>query len=430
VKIKRVIGGISMTLVISSLSPLAPAHAAECTPEVSTNGSLTVVAFKTVGTCTWTTPTATTSFRGLIIGGGGAGGAYLGGGGGGGGMVEFDSLTATNNELTIVVGGGGAGSSNRFAAGIVGENSSITGSSISLIAKGGAGGKTDAGSSNSYVAQSNQGSGGGSAGIFDGSSVGTQTSQSQTPQLNLINGNQYGNNGSASAANRSGGGGGASASGGALPAGFAAAGGAGRSNNILGTNYIWAGGGGGASSSSNQPGSGGSGGGAAGGAAAGWQTGSAGTGGINTATTASTSGANAGANTGGGGGGGTTNSAGGSGGSGIIILSYLRTVETVDLSLQLEGGSRSAIYRTNSTIEALVSRPGKVTFYQYGKPIAGCIRRSTTGTSPNIKASCTWKPSLRGSINLSAVFIPTNINYSSSRIDRYQVVVATRTTRR
>jgi hypothetical protein len=429
VKLKKTFTFLLGWLLLATNFVMPSAEAAECTPEVTTNGALTVVAFKAVGTCTWTTPTATTTFRGLIIGGGGAGGAQMGGGGGGGGMVEFDSLTATNDEFTIVVGNGGAGSSSRTTVGNTGENSSISGNSISLIARGGAGGKTDASSIGAYASQSNRGSGGG-GGTTDGSSLGTQTSQSQTPLLNTINGNQYGTDGSTGQAQRSGGGGGASAAGGATSLGYAGAGGAGRSNNILGTNYTWAGGGGGASSNSNRPGSGGSGGGAGGGAPAGWQVGTAGTGGINTATAGALDGGSAGANTGGGGGGGTTNYGGGSGGSGIVILSYIKTMSQVSMSLQLSTGLLSATYRINSTIEALVPAAGRVTFYAAGKAISGCARKVTTGTSPNIKATCTWRPSSRGSVALSAMYTPTNVNFSSSRVDYFPVTVTSRGSRR
>ena len=113
-------------LFLASNLFLEPAHAAECTPEVTTNGSLTVVAFKAVGTCTWTTPASATTFRGLIVAGGGGGGAHNGGGGGGGGVVEFTSLVATNDEFTIVIGNGGGGSSSRSVAGTSGENTSLT----------------------------------------------------------------------------------------------------------------------------------------------------------------------------------------------------------------------------------------------------------------------------------------------------------------
>jgi hypothetical protein len=252
----------------------------------------------------------------------------MGGGGGGGGYVEFESLTVTNDVLTIVVGDGGAGSTS-FAAGLSGGNSSIVGSGISLISRGGAGGATDY-SSNTFPARTNGGSGGGSSGANDypgvypqdRSSAGSQTTQSQTPTLDSISGSQFGGNGGAPGARwNPGGGGGAGGNGANTPA----AGGIGKANSILGTNYYWAGGGGG-SGYSTIGGNGGSGGGGGGGSAnvSAGTGGTAGASGLTMGTNGAYIGGNGGANTGGGGGGGAySNYAGGNGGSGIVVLRYL-----------------------------------------------------------------------------------------------------------
>ena len=313
---------LSPIISITASIQFAPsALAAACTPETSTSGIYTIVAFKTVGSCTWSTPTGTNVFRGLIVAGGGGGGYDMGGGGGGGGYVEFDSLTVTNDVLTIVVGNGGLGATS-YAAGASGGVSSITGSGINLVSRGGAGGATYYGGS--YPARADGGSGGGAAGANTYSSyasTGTQTSQSQSPLLSSIGGAQFGFNGSAAGTTwYPGGGGGAGGNGGNTPA----TGGSGRSNAILGTTYFWAGGGGG-SGYSGPAGNGGAGGGGGGGA--GQHTAVAvGTGGsgLNIGSTGTFNGGAGGANTGGGGGGGTHSyNSGGNGGSGIVVLRYL-----------------------------------------------------------------------------------------------------------
>jgi fibronectin-binding autotransporter adhesin len=318
----------SLLLAITSLVSIPNSSAAACTPETTISGSYTIVAFKTVGTCTWSTPGGTNSFRGLIVGGGGGGGYHMGGGGGGGGYVEFETLTITNDVLTIVVGDGGAGATT-WVAGSSGGNSSLTGSGILLTARGGAGGATDY-SSNSYPARTNGGSGGGSSGANDypgvypqdRSSLGTQTSQSQTPSLSSITGNQFGGNGVAPGGRwNPSGGGGAGGDGANTPA----TGGVGKANSILGTNYYWAGGGGGSGYSTigGNGGAGGGGGGGSGNISAG-TGGTAGANGLSTGTNGAYIGGNGGANTGGGGGGGTYSTyAGGNGGSGIVVLRYL-----------------------------------------------------------------------------------------------------------
>jgi hypothetical protein len=113
-----------------------------------------------------------------------------------------------------------------------------------------------------------------------------------------------------------------------------------------------------------------------------------------------------------------------------VILSYLRTQTPVEFTMRLTSGGNTAAYRTNSTIEATVARAGRVSFFQGGKPIAGCTRKITSGTSPNIKATCIWKPSTRGVTNLSAIYTPTNINFATARVENFQIVIGNRTTRR
>ena len=436
----RSITRIALTLVVTVLASLVVptfSHAAACSPEITTNGNRTVVAFKTIGTCTWSTPAGVTNFKGLIVAGGGGGGAHMGGGGGGGGLIEFDSLTATSDVFTITIGDGGAGATtgSNGPAGTSGNNSQLTGTGIDLLARGGAGGASTY-TSNSYSAKLNGGSGGGSSGANDypdaypqdRSSVGTQTSQTQTPILGSIGGQQFGFNGSAPGARwNPGGGGGAGGNGVNTPA----TGGSGRANSILGTSYLWAGGGGG-SGYSTIGGSGGAGGGGGGGSGSiSMGNGGSGGAGLNSGSSGAYVGGAGGANTGGGGGAGTYSAyAGGKGGSGIVVLSYLTFIGDTTITLQLAAGGSSAVYRTASTIEALVGTAGKVTFYQFGKVIAGCKNRSTTGSSPNIKATCSWKPSSRGSVKITAKINPTSASYAITNSQAFGVVVSSRTTRR
>lgn len=327
------------------------AKAAACTPEITTSGIYTIVAFKSVGTCTWATPSGTNVFRGLIVAGGGGGGYDMGGGGGGGGYVEFESLTVTNDVLSITVGAGGLGATSNAITG-AGGNSQITGSGINLVSRGGAGGGTWY--AGGFPATSNGGSGGGEAGASSYSSdnsLGTQTSQTQTPSLSTISGAQFGGNGSPAGSTwYPGGGGGAGGDGSNTPGN----GGIGKVNNILGTSYYWAGGGGG-SGYSGAAGNGGAGGGGGGGA--GEHTtvavGLGGSGlnsGANGVTPAGTGG-NGGANTGGGGGAGTHSyNAGGNGGSGIVVLRYLTFTAPTNFS-----SATSSITNTTSPVSYTIT---------------------------------------------------------------------------
>jgi hypothetical protein len=98
--------------------------------------------------------------------------------------------------------------------------------------------------------------------------------------------------------------------------------------------------------------------------------------------------------------------------------------------LQLSSGGATATYRTTSTLEAVVGTAGKVTFYQFGRPITGCRNKSTSGSSPNIKATCAWKPSNRGSVAITAEIKPTSGSYATTKSGVFGVSVANRTTPR
>jgi len=63
-------------------------------------------------------------------------------------------------------------------------------------------------------------------------------------------------------------------------------------------------------------------------------------------------------------------------------------------------------YRTVVTITANVSTAAKVTFRARNTVIPGCKNKLTSATSPFI-ATCTWRPSIRGSAVVTASAVPT-----------------------
>jgi uncharacterized repeat protein (TIGR02543 family) len=358
---------ILVALMGSLLSFVAtPARAVDtCTPEVIESGGYVTLKFLTTGTCTFSTPSGTTLMQGLIVGGGGGGGTDMGGGGGAGGYVDFETLTVTSQTLTVTVGAGGAGAAHGSgAAGLSGGNSVLSGTGITLTSLGGAGGASLF-LSNAAPARSGGGSGGGGSGgngpsppEVDLSSAESQTSQSQTPSLGTIGGNQFGNNGSRQSPDGNwlpGGGGGAGGAGSANPGN----GGVGRVNSILGTAFFWAGGGGGGGNSS-VAGDGGNGGGGAGGHND--PNASVGGTGLNPGSPSPNGhdGGNGGANTGGGGGGsawaifGGAVRNGGNGGSGIVVLKYLASAPgaatKVKISRASVGTERGVVFTTQPQI--------------------------------------------------------------------------------
>jgi hypothetical protein len=89
--------------------------------------------------------------------------------------------------------------------------------------------------------------------------------------------------------------------------------------------------------------------------------------------------------------------------------------------------STSVSYRTTVTISANIALPSRITFLANGKRIGGCIKVSTSGSAPSIIATCTWRPSARGQVILTALSYPTNTNFSGATSSNLNIVVGTRT---
>ena len=232
----------------------------------------------------------------LVIAGGGGGGANGGGGGAGGYRTSTQNLNI-GSVYTVTVGdGGAAGASSAPNPGVVGSDSSISGTGLTTItsAGGGFGGGNDKGGGHG-------GSGGGGGNTGTTKVGGSGNTPSTTPAQGFDGGTSAGSTYGGA------GGGGASEVGANKASGTAIGGngGDGVSSSITGSAVTRAGGGGGGIYSGSSSGSGGAGGGGAG-------------------STSSSGNATAGTvNTGSGGGGGaeTGTTTGGAGGKGVVILS-------------------------------------------------------------------------------------------------------------
>jgi hypothetical protein len=349
----------------------------------------------------WKIPTGISSVRILLVGGGGGGGSDEGGGGGGGGFLEYSNFAVTaDSYVNVDVGGGGAGALDYATVSLnrAGNNGAFS-KFGSLIALGGGGGgsglNTNLLPTRNGTAGGSGGGGGGEAGLTAG------TGGAGTPGQ----GNS-GGSGLPGGTSRGGGGGGAgeigntdgnSAGGDGLSSAIA--------NGTTAVFYAGGGGGGGGNSGSGVTVAADGGGGVGGGTA-----------------TISTDGE---ANTGGGGGGGASSwrsYAGFAGGSGIVIISYSAFSGSFD-------SVSSATYRTSRVISVNVSVAGKVSFFAQGKSIPGCIKVPTV-TSGSISASCTWIPSQRGQISITAKIYPNATPGSPSSLNPTSVFVTNRTGKR
>ena len=110
-----------------------------------------------------------------------------------------------------------------------------------------------------------------------------------------------------------------------------------------------------------------------------------------------------------------------------ITITVTDVVDTSSFnSLALAGSATTATFRTSVVITANVSVASKVTFRAKNVIISGCKNKLTTGSSPNIVATCSWKPSMRGAVVITASAVPTGAGISSATATPVSVVVGNR----
>ena len=290
----------------------------------------------------------------LVVGGGGGGSGRIGGGGGGGAVLHIPNAILPTGTYNISIGDGGISYSGGGSEN--GQNTTITGNNISIIAQGGGGTFGGHDTANGKVGGSGGGAAGPNSALNQGGATGTGSSLGGL--FGYIYGNRGGNITTARVGNPTagtGGGGAGSAAVNINPSTATGHGGAGILINITGNNYYWGGGGGGAGYSAvgGNGGIGGGGGGAGTGVTAFSVGGSSALNSGNNgqavgAGDGDATGGKGGDNTGGGGGGGGwDNGIGGKGGSGIVILRYstnftkqeknilIKKINNTDLSFQI-----------------------------------------------------------------------------------------------
>jgi len=98
--------------------------------------------FTTVGSNTFSAPSAISGAEVLVVAGGGGGGAYSGGGGAGGGLQHYTGVSISSGNTSITVGAGGTAMANPSAGGTGGN--SVFGA---YTKTGGSGGATNWGKS-------------------------------------------------------------------------------------------------------------------------------------------------------------------------------------------------------------------------------------------------------------------------------------------
>lgn len=92
--------------------------------------------------------------------------------------------------------------------------------------------------------------------------------------------------------------------------------------------------------------------------------------------------------------------------------------------------SNTPTKRVATALTVSLNVAGKATFLANGKRIAGCIKISSSGVSPNIIAVCSWEPSVLGANVITVQHVPTNNSYANGSLQSGPLLVVPRTTKR
>ena len=106
-------------------------------------------------------------------------------------------------------------------------------------------------------------------------------------------------------------------------------------------------------------------------------------------------------------------------------LVYLTVLpDTTNVSLSVAGSARTVASRQPITLSAVSNVAGKVTFRVNGKVIPGCKGVRTV----SLTATCQWKSSVKGTSQLTAQIIPTEIAVNEAATSsNYSITVTPRT---
>ena len=110
-----------------------------------------------------------------------------------------------------------------------------------------------------------------------------------------------------------------------------------------------------------------------------------------------------------------------------ITITVTDVVDTSSFnSLALAGSATTANFRTAVVITANVTVAAKVTFRVNGKVLPRCKNKLATGSGSSFSVTCTWRPSNRGQVALTAAATPTGAGISSATATPVRVMVGNR----
>jgi hypothetical protein len=111
-------------------------------------------------------------------------------------------------------------------------------------------------------------------------------------------------------------------------------------------------------------------------------------------------------------------------GTQAITITVTDVVDTSSFNSFSISGTPS--YRTLVTISANVSVASKVTFRAKNVIITSCKNKTASGSGSSFSATCSWRPSTRGAVVLTASYVPTGAGLSSSTTPPISVFVRNR----
>ena len=110
-----------------------------------------------------------------------------------------------------------------------------------------------------------------------------------------------------------------------------------------------------------------------------------------------------------------------------ITITVTDVVDTSSFnSLALAGSATTANYRTAIVITANVTVASRVTFRVNGKVLPGCKNRLASGSGSSYSVTCSWRPSNRGAVALTATATPTGAGISSAASNPVSITVGKR----
>ena len=114
-----------------------------------------------------------------------------------------------------------------------------------------------------------------------------------------------------------------------------------------------------------------------------------------------------------------TNSKNGATSAALTSNAVTLTVNAINQSATINLDPGVLVFRQSKELRATVSVAGRVTFKVNDKRIPGCIRKAVLAGGT---ATCSYRPSRRGSITITAVFEPTDSAYTGATTSSNNVV--------